>query len=63
MSDQIAVTTEQATKMLSVSKSTLYELAKRPGSNLRPIKLGRATRWSVEQLRQLVTQASQTTTA
>ena len=60
---RIAYTTTEAASMLSISRSTLYALAKQGA--IVPVKLGSATRWRHDDLIRLASgrPASPTTTA
>lgn len=60
---RIAYTTTEAAAMLSISRSTLYALAKQGA--ISPLKLGSATRWRHDDLIRLASgrPASPTTTA
>lgn len=58
---RLAYTTIEACEMLTVSRTTLYKVAKLHG--IEPIKLGTATRWRRDDVRRIAGLPSQTTTA
>ena len=49
---QLAFSTSEACRMLSISRSTLYKVARQ--NNIKPAKLGTATRWRLNDLNRLL---------
>lgn len=59
---QLAFSTHDACRMLAISRTTLYKIAKL--NDIKPVKFGTATRWRLTDLNRLLDDpASQTTTA